>query len=136
MRNQRQVGEGLWTVLLLFWGMAMFFGVGLISAASSLGCDDECARGEDWAWLGLAISCVAGLLLMMLFVLLGWVLKRLRRRFLTFASAAMLVATVVGVVAFLSLDDGRGAPRVNAVRTGSAVQALQPTIPVVGGTIR
>ncbi|MFR9777252.1 hypothetical protein ACL02O_14495 [Micromonospora sp. MS34] len=135
MRNQRLHGELLWTALLFFWGMAMFFGVGLIGAASSLGCEDECVRGEDWAWLGLATSCGAGLLSMLLFVLLGWVLKGRRRRLLTFASATMLVASVVGVVAFVSLDDGRGTSRASAATITCAVYP-SPPVSVVGQVIQ
>ncbi|MEU5722830.1 hypothetical protein ABZ783_13515 [Micromonospora sp. NPDC047738] len=131
MRNQRLVGELLWTALLFFWGMAMFFGVGLIGAANSLGCEGACARSADWAWLGLAISCGAGLLSILLLVLLGWVLKDQRRRFLTFASVAMLVAGVVGVVAFVSLDDGRGASRASASASGWVGHPAAPPVRVV-----
>ncbi|MBQ0897319.1 hypothetical protein KBX37_30365 [Micromonospora sp. U56] len=109
MAGQRRIGEVLWTALLLLWGLALFFAVGLIGAVRSLGCDEGCARGEDWGWLALGISSLLGLISMLLFVLLSWLLKGRRRRFLAFASVAMLVASIVGVVALLSLDDGRGA---------------------------
>lgn len=110
MRDRRLIAAVCWTVGLVLWSAFYFAAVGVIGAASLLGCEDECQRGEDWAWQGLAISCLVGTVIAAALMVIGWCTRTRRMHLLFAATIAMSVASVAGIVSLLVLDDGRGAP--------------------------
>lgn len=108
MTRKHLVIDLCWSIGLALWCFFFLIGVGFLGIATSLGCQVECRRGEDWAWLGLALSWAVGTLITALLIVLGWCLRRWRRHFLIAATVVVAAACLIGVGAYVFLDDGRG----------------------------
>jgi hypothetical protein len=69
MRDRRLIVDVGWSLALILGTGGYFVGVGVLGAARSLGCTEECQYGQDWAWIGLAVSWAVGALFVSC---LGW----------------------------------------------------------------